>query len=275
MLPRPELIRSLLNPQGVGLEIGPSHAPEFSKRQGYTVETLDYQTADEIRAKYAGHPIDFDAIEEADYISDGRPMEQVIGKRAAYDFIFSSHVIEHVTDFIGYFESCDVLLKPDGVVVLAIPDKRFTFDALQPLTSTGDVLQAHAERRTRHTAGAIFDFNANLALMDGHGTWARGASGSIATQYDIHHAYREFQTALGDPDPYRDIHAWRLTPASLRLIMHDLAELGLTPFREVAMIEYGVLEFYVAYSRTGVGHGLDRLELCRQVQRELAEESAI
>jgi hypothetical protein len=54
-----------VDPAGFGLEIGPSHAPVFPKRDGFNVETLDYTDAEGLRAKYANDPnVDLSRIEE-------------------------------------------------------------------------------------------------------------------------------------------------------------------------------------------------------------------
>ncbi len=42
---------------------------------------------------------------------------------------------------------------------------------LRPLSSTGDVLQAHLEKRTRHPAGRIFDEVAYNVLRGGALAW--------------------------------------------------------------------------------------------------------
>jgi hypothetical protein len=148
----------MFDPSGVGLEIGPSFNPLLPKSAGYRVETLDHATADELRDKYRNDPnVDAARIEEVDFVADGRPIAEVVGKPGYYDYIVASHVIEHAPDMLGFLTGCETLLKQTGTLVLAVPDKRRCFDLLQPLTSTGMILQAHEERRTRHAPSALFD----------------------------------------------------------------------------------------------------------------------
>ena len=78
--------------------------------------------------------VDVSAVEEVDYISDGRPMTEVIGARHRFDWIVASHVIEHVPDLLAFLIDCEALLKPGGSLVLALPDKRCFFDALRPVS---------------------------------------------------------------------------------------------------------------------------------------------
>jgi len=154
---RKERLLSLFDATGVGLEIGPSFNPLLPKRDGYDVETLDHLSAADLREKYKNASVDLSAIEEVDYLSDGGSIRELIGKPEHYDYIVASHVIEHTTDLLGFVSDCEQLLKRTGLLVLAVPDKRFCFDCLRPCSTSGQILQAHLEQRKRHTPGQVFD----------------------------------------------------------------------------------------------------------------------
>ena len=163
-----ELLHSWINREGFGLEIGPLHAPIAPKRDGWRVETLDHADADTLRTRYRNSPdVDASLIEDVDYVSDGRSLAEVVGGRNRYDWILASHVAEHVPDFLGFLLDCETILKSSGKLVLALPDKRQCFDAFRPPSRTGEVLQAHLEKRARHTPGQGFDFLANSIELDG------------------------------------------------------------------------------------------------------------
>ncbi len=124
-LDRRDLLLSLINTQGVGLEIGPGFNPLVPKSQGYRVETLDHATREDLAAKYANAPgVDVSRIEVVDHVSTGASVFDAVGKPAHYDYIVASHVIEHTTDMLGFLKDCQRVLKPDGVLALAVPDKR-------------------------------------------------------------------------------------------------------------------------------------------------------
>jgi len=127
------------------------------KTAGFDVEILDYLDAEGLRRKYAAASVDLSAVEEVDYIADGRPMTEVIGERHRYDWIVASHVIEHVPNLVAFLIDCEALLKPGGSLVLAVPDKRCCFDILRPVSTVGQVLQAHVDDRKRPWPGVIFD----------------------------------------------------------------------------------------------------------------------
>ncbi len=255
----------MVDVSGRGLEIGPSHAPVFPKRAGFNVEIVDHAPTDELRRKYTAMGVDISAIEEVDYVSDGRPLHEVVPHAHVYDYVFSSHAIEHVTDFVGYLRSCERLLKPGGLIVLAVPDKRYTFDALQPVSSTGRVLEAFARAQSRHSPAAVFDFNVNTVTLNNLGTWGKFDTGVIKFANGPGVGKSEFDEAMRPDGMYQDVHGWFFTPSSFRLIIGDLRDLGLISVDEEEMREIGALEFHVALRVGGRGHGVDRLSLAKNV----------
>jgi SAM-dependent methyltransferase len=54
---------------------------------------------------------------------------------AAYDFVLSSHMLEHTANPIQALLEWKRLLVDDGVLVLLLPDKRHTFDHRRPVTT--------------------------------------------------------------------------------------------------------------------------------------------
>lgn len=150
MTTRADLIRSLVDLGGRGLEIGPSYNPIVPKSSGANVEVLDHAPAQQLRAHYAGDVnVDSNLIEEVDFVTEGRSMVDAVGELGRYDWIIASHVIEHQPDLIGFLKDCSALLRANGKLALAVPDKRFCFDVFRPVSSTGALLQAHHEKRTR------------------------------------------------------------------------------------------------------------------------------
>jgi len=262
---------SQIDLSGIGLEIGAGFSPLVPKSSGRRIETLDHASAAEVREKYRNDAnVDVTRIEEVDYVTDGRPIAEVVDRRGYYDYIIASHVIEHTTDMLGFLKDCQALLKEDGVLVLAVPDKRRCFDVFQPLTSTGMTLQAHLERRTRHTPGQMFDFIAYNALRDGASGWTFRADGPLTFAHDLAFARYGFERALSSPI-YVDAHAWRFTPSSFRLILNDLYEGGHLLLRERFFHESDTLEFFVSLSRRGLGCPFDRLTLAKMTVVEQQE----
>jgi SAM-dependent methyltransferase len=224
--------------------------------------------ADVLRERYEQMGVSVAAIEDVDHVSDGRPMHEVIGGGARYDWIYSAHSIEHIPDFVGFFRSAEALLKPGGMLVMVIPDKRYMFDVYQMPSTTGDVIQAHLEKRSRHAAAKVFDFTASFARLNGETEiWTVYEQGPINLAGAVQSAHENTLAAI-ESRAYTDVHGWYFTPSSLRLIMHDLNEIGLVGLREANIVENGSCEFFVVFSREAPGCGLDRQELIRQVIRD-------
>lgn len=268
---RKDRLLSLFDATGTGLEIGPSFNPLTPKADGYNVEILDHLSAADLRKKYANAGVDLSRIEEVDYVSDGGSILQLIRKPKHYDYIIASHVIEHSTDFLGLVLDCEQLLHDRGVLVLAVPDKRFAFDCLRPCSTTGQILQAHVEKRRRHAPGAVFDEVAYNCLRDGAITWTDKESGSLSFFRPLQDAKAIFEEVLQN-DTFHDIHAWQFTPSGFRLIMRDLAQIGTIELREASFQDTVGHEFFVTFSKVAPGCPVDRLLLA---ERMVSEQSSI
>jgi SAM-dependent methyltransferase len=261
------VLRLALGSRGPGLEIGPLHRPVAPKRDGYHVEILDHAGTEALRAKYGEDPnVNVSLIEEVDYVSDARSMLEVVGQRAKYDWVIASHVIEHTTDMLGFLLDCQALLRPGGRLVLAIPNRRFCFDALRPLTSMGQILPAYLEKRSRHPPGVIYDFVSEYSARDGVGAWGEGHPGQLVRGHSDAAAWGHFQvssTSVG----YVDAHAWVFVPASFRLLIETMYGLGLLKLREASYHQTIGCEFFVSLSEDGAGPGMS-MDALRRVSEE-------
>jgi SAM-dependent methyltransferase len=267
---RTERLRSMIDLSGHGLEIGPSYNPLVPKSEGFDVIIADYTDAAGLRAKYATTVnVDVGRIEDVDIVLNGsQSLSEAAGAQGSFDYIVASHVIEHTPDMLGFLLSCQFLLKQSGILLLAVPDKRHCFDALQPLTSTGAVLQAHLDGRTRPTPGAVFDDYAYNVVRNGAIGWAQEDTGTLRYYATLDDAKRVFEEAHGPG--YIDVHVWRFVPSSFRLIMADLAGSGYLALREREFHGSIGNEFYMTFSGDAEGCGIDRLTLGRRAMIEQA-----
>lgn len=269
MADRNQILHSMFNVAGLGLEIGASYNPLVSKSSGARIETIDYIDQAGLLAKYAADPsVDTSRIEEVDYIANGQRITNVIPHRKRYDFIIASHVIEHMPDPIAFFNDCAMLLKDDGRLVMAIPDKRTCFDAAQAITTAGQLLDANLAARERPTPGAIFDAMAYDTLLDGQIGWSISDRGSITFANELNLAGDLFHYAQTAHE-YIDVHQWRFTPSSFRLLVSDLHAIGSISIGEVAFHGTFRNEFFVALAANDVASG-DRIRLVKEALREQA-----
>ena len=270
---RTALLRSMLPLPGHGLEIGPGYNPLLPKAEGFDVETADYTDAAGLRMKYRDNPhVDPGRIEDVDHVlENGRSLAEAVGRPGTFGYIVASHVIEHAPDMLGFLLSCETLLAPGGVLLLAVPDKRHCFDVLQPLTGTGAVLQAHLDGRTRPSPGAVFDDIAYNAVRGGAIVWAPADGAPLAFFASLEAAAAAYQSAQRLPD-YVDVHVQRFVPSSFRLIMRDLHDIGAIGLREALFRDSVGNEFYMTLAASAAGCPVDRLTLAK---RAMAEQASI
>jgi Domain of unknown function (DUF4214)/Methyltransferase domain len=123
---RNEILLAPVPRTGHIIEIGPSFRPIAPKGEGWNTRSLDHTTREGLIAKYRGHPgVDVNRIEEVDFVWAGGSLIDAVpaSLHGTFDAFVASHVIEHTPDLIAFLDAAGALLKPDGVVVLAIPDK--------------------------------------------------------------------------------------------------------------------------------------------------------
>jgi predicted SAM-dependent methyltransferase len=271
---RDDILKSMFRIDGRGLEIGPSYNPLLPKAQGFNVEVLDHASQSELIEKYRDEKsVDCTRIEHVDHVCDSRPFTETIGARGRYDFVVASHVIEHSPDVVSFLRDCEDLLRPDGVLVLAVPDKRYCFDVMRPVSTSGTALQAFHERRTRHQPGVIFDHMSSFAQRGGISGWHVGDRRPLELSHGLDVAKVHFDAGLTRTG-YTDMHAWCFTPSSFRLMVRDFNELGLFGLKEQAFRTTEWFEFFVVLSRDGAGCTTSRLDLLKAVAAELSAATA-
>ncbi|MEB2848291.1 methyltransferase domain-containing protein [Endobacterium cereale] len=269
---RREIILSLFDHGGLGLEVGPGYDAFFPKSQGFNVQTVDHADGEALRRKYS----DFaDKIEEVDYVSDGGSLLELIGEPKKYDFIFASHVIEHITDVVRFIGDCESLLKDNGTLVLVVPDKRFCFDTFRPISTVGQVLDAHIEKRTRHTPGQIFDFYLSCAQRSGSGIWVEPNLSDMSLMNEFSVVETKFREATSTSD-YMDTHGWMFTPTSFRLLIKKLRQMGyIASGDDVVFTNHDNpvyrFEFYVTLKKCARENQENDLELLSSIRSELQE----
>lgn len=270
MTSRGDKIFHALNCEGLGLEIGPSYSPMMPKRDGWNVEIADHLDAQSLRNKYAAWGVDGAAIEDVDYVIGEGGLFAAIGKESRFDFIVASHVIEHVPDVVQFLVDCEKLLKPDGVLSLVVPDKNFCFDLLKPLTTTGQILQAHLERRSRHSPGTIFDAHAlHARTRDGAIVWTEAID---PAQLELVHTLGEAKQIMDDyvrSTQFIDVHAWQFIPASFDRVISDCAQMGLINFEVEVSFGTAGHEFFISLRKK-----VDRLARAEDDKVQLAKLAA-
>jgi predicted SAM-dependent methyltransferase len=230
-----------------GVEVGPSFSPVLPKASGADVTVVDHTDADGLREKYRVHGVDLDAIEEVDAIWKGGSLADVLRDRSPFDFVIASHVVEHLPDPLGFLGDCEELLAPGGVLSLALPDSRYCFDCLRPLTSVGQWVDARVSGRTVHTPGSVLDHTLHAAQRGGI-VWDVAAVEPLTMVHTRDHV-DEMLARSGVGDDYIDVHAWVFTPASFCYLVDMSRALGYTSFVVEQLHDTVGFEFFVSLRR--------------------------
>jgi SAM-dependent methyltransferase len=252
--PRAEALLGRLPCSAKIIEIGPSMNPALPKSSGWNVRTLDHATRAELVAKYEKDPnVDTSRIEEVDYVWRGGSLAGAVpsSEHGSFDALIASHVIEHTPDLVAFLEAARILLKPSGVLGLAVPDKRYCFDFFVPLTLTGDVLNAHLSKRSRHTPGAMYTQLAYTVSNDGGGAWGQHPLGELRFYHELGVARGLLADSRREEGSYVDVHNWRFTPSAFRLVLLELAWLGLCDWKPEHLSEAVGCEFVARLRRGG------------------------
>lgn len=126
--------------RGRGIEIGALHMPLGVPRSA-KVKYVDRFSVEALRKHYP--ELNGKELVRVDIIADGERLETV--QDATQDFVIANHFIEHCQNPVGALINMFRVLKPGGVLYLAIPDKRNSFDADRPVTTLEHVMRDYEE----------------------------------------------------------------------------------------------------------------------------------
>jgi predicted SAM-dependent methyltransferase len=129
---------------GRGIEIGPGAQPQILPREGVEVSYLEQMPPDVWNALYNGGG-KYDTRPELwdNYIvgnAQDLPVED-----GSLDFLFGSHVFEHLANPIGHLRNWKAKLRPGGKVICVVPDLNGTKDAIQPRSTLAEWREEDAD----------------------------------------------------------------------------------------------------------------------------------
>ena len=206
------------------LEIGPSYSPILPKKDGYNVTVLDHADQEGLRKKFVDSPVDVNNIEPVDIVwNKGTLGEALAGQK--FDSIVASRAIEHAPDFIQFLQDCSDALDDGGTLFLVVPDKRYCFDLLQPVSDAAKIINDHRLRRTRHSFESFYRHSMTVS-QDGRADWSQHPIKAIRFMHGNPKQYYGHAIQWSSDSDYVDSHENYFTPVSFLMLIDELQFLG-------------------------------------------------
>lgn len=248
-----------------GLELGAFDLPFVTREMGI-VEFADYLSTSELKEKAdrtPGHSAEF--VETVDYILARTPLHRL---PSDYQWIAAAHVVEHAPDLIGWFNVVGDRLSDNGFLFCVVPDARFTFDLLRPLSSLGKILHDHLDARKAPSFRDVFDAFYYFRPVTPSEIWEGEVKADVKFHNDFDWAWGE---AARTYTSYVDTHCNTFIPASFGEIISVLSNRGLIPFElhEVGDTDPGGIDFYAILKKKKSG-----LNLYNEKQPDIMAEIA-
>lgn len=172
---------------GQGIEIGALHQP-LELPSDVRVTYVDHLPVDKLREHYpelgALNLVPVDVIGTAEDLSS-------FGDDSL-DFVIANHLFEHLEYPIKALLEFQRVLRPGGVLYLALPDKRKTFDQKRQLTTADHVIEEERQGLADQNRRAHYlDWAENVDGKDAGAPTEAHADHLMAIPYSIHfHVWR-------------------------------------------------------------------------------------
>ncbi len=167
--------------QGDGIEIGALHNP-LPLPPGARVRYVDHLPEAELRKHYP--ELDGQPFAPVSIIGSAQDLSTV--GDASVDFVIANHLLEHLEDPVAGLKEFQRVLRPDGVLYLALPDKRRTFDRDRELTPVRHLIDEHRHGAEANRRQHYLDWATRVDKKDD-----THAAGLLETGYSIHfHVWR-------------------------------------------------------------------------------------
>jgi SAM-dependent methyltransferase len=228
------------------MEIGGLHSPLLPlSNQVKKVLYTDYRELHQLRDQYP--ELDELDIVPLDFVSDAN--YPALGPQSL-DFIIANHAVEHFEDFFRAMERFHDILRPNGILYLVVPDKRYTFDRHREIVTFEHLANefrtgaegnrvAHYYEAARASVAYYMPRSANHAAET-----EKMAQSLLARKYSIHY------------------HAWR-APDFAEHILRMRRELGIDLWLVDLAVPNGTTEFIALLQRPPVEGGLKEVALNR------------
>jgi hypothetical protein len=161
----------------------------------------------------------------------------------------ANHVIEHLPDPIRWLQEARKLSEADGLLFLAVPDRRYSFDYFGQVSDTVDWIAAYDAEATRPTRYQILRSLYYHAAIRAPDAWAGNIPSDHLRRISMADALRKSAELA---KTYTDAHCWVFTHDSFLRLLSDLSGTSLIPWTLVHSenVAPGTSEFRVLLRAT-------------------------
>ncbi|KQT60824.1 hypothetical protein ASG52_16355 [Methylobacterium sp. Leaf456] len=229
-----------------GLEIGPLDRPTLSKTRG-PVAYVDHANAADLRRKYGGDRpdmVDQRRIREVDYVWPSGSLRTCIPDGRVFDYAVAVQVMEHVPDPIGWLGHLAEVIRPGGLIALALPERSRCFDHRRETTRPTDLIDAWLAKLDRPSPRQVFDHVAFTSYLH------LGTAPPFPDPERLATALADARATAVD-GYYRDVHCSVFTTEAFRFCWAAIDALDILPLELRAIHEPypGGDEFIVSLRR--------------------------
>ena len=177
--------------RGQGIEIGGLHRP-LRLYEGATVKYVDRLSTEEVRRFYpdvADQPqVNVDIVDDAEILSKIADV--------SVDFVIANRLIEQTRNPIGTVENFLRVVKPGGIIFMAIPDKRFTFDRSREITPFAHIREDYLRGPEWSDREHYEDWARKVRQFPDEKAILRNVNESMAKRVNIHfHVWTQVEIA--------------------------------------------------------------------------------
>lgn len=167
---------------GEGIEVGALHNP-LALPPGVKVKYIDRLSVDDLRKHYP--ELSQHTLVPLDILADGERLETVT--EASQDFAIANHFIEHCRNPFLALKNFLRVLKPKGVLYLAVPDKRHTFDKDRPITPVEHLLRDFEEGPDWSREAHFEEWVRSVYKVQGEDAVRESKTSLMSMDYSIHY----------------------------------------------------------------------------------------
>ena len=209
---------------------------------------LDWFSTEQLRERHRDNTVvPPESIVPIDFVVSDSEFAAVVDRK--FDLLIANHVIEHIPDLINWFGQLAQLVEPDGLLLLAVPDRRYTFDYFRPEDDAVDIVRAHLEGLARPSRFQIAKHLYYFTNLNQTQAWA----GELPESFTPRMSFAEaLERSEGLAEGYADVHCWIFTSTTFPRIIDALHSAGHIDWKISAIeeVQQGENEFRVLMTRT-------------------------